>query len=74
MPDGCKVIPKINQAFLDNNHQQPEALLHPHKVLDFGVSIDNRTCHHLAPNSKSYGQGIMVDKSNYKMKFDGWNF
>ena len=72
MPDGGKFIFKINQAFLDKNPQQSEALLQPHQARAFGVIVDDCACRHLAPSGNPGGQCITVNKSTYKMHFDGW--
>ena len=72
MPDGGKIIFKINQAFLDKNPQQSEALLQPHQARAFGVIVNDCASRYLAPSSNPGGQYKTVNKSNYGIHVDGW--
>ena len=72
MPDGNKFILKINQAFQDKDPRQSEALLQLHQARAFGVIVDDCASRHLAPIGNPGGQCITVDKTDYKMHFDGW--
>ena len=49
--DGTKILLKINQALLDTNPDQDEALLQPHQVRSFGIIVDDCAHRHMGPNS-----------------------
>ena len=72
LPNKCKVIFQINQAFLDRDPLQTEALLQPHQMRAFGIIVDDCAKRHLGPDNKQGGQCIRVDGTSYPMHFDGW--
>ena len=44
--NGEHIILHINQAFLDNDDNQFEALLQPHQACAFGVAMNDAVKHH----------------------------
>ena len=67
-----KVVLKINQALLDPNPSQREALLQPHQARDFGVVVNDVAARHTGPNSLPGEQSFKVGKDSYPLYFDGW--
>ena len=72
LPNNFKVIFKINQAFLDNDPIQTEALLQPHQVRAFVIIVDDCTSRHLSTSGSPGTQCIKVGDSTLPMYFDGW--
>ena len=68
----CKVIFRINQALLDTDPHQTEALIQPHQARAFGVMIDDCTRCHVAANGKPGGQCIIIDNDKLPLHFDRW--
>ena len=68
----CKVIVRINQALLDCDPSQTEALLQPHQARAFGVMIDDCARCHVAANGKPGGQCIGIGEDTLPLHFDGW--
>ena len=50
LDNGTKIILKVNQALLDFNLDQDEALLQPYQVCSFGIIVDNCAKRHMATN------------------------
>ena len=48
LPDNTKVIFQINQAFLDRDPLQTEALLQPHQARSFGIIVDDCAERHVS--------------------------
>ena len=71
--DGTKILLKINQALLDQNPGQDEALLQPHQVRSFGIIVDDCAQRHIGPNLAPGGQVITVGDHNIPLYFDGCN-
>ena len=69
--NNTKVIFKVNQAFLDRNLDQTEALIQPHQMRSFGVVVDDCTKRHLSPSGKPGGQCIKINNQEFGMSFDG---
>ena len=70
--DGTKILLKINQALLDTNPDQDEALLQPHQVRSFGIIVDDCAYQCMSPNSIPGGQVITSGGHNIPLYFDGW--
>ena len=68
----CKVIFRINQALLDQDPHQTEALIQPHQARAFGVMIDDCARCHVAANGKPGGQCIIIDNDKLPLHFDEW--
>ena len=72
LPNNGNVAFKINQALLDNDPTQIEALLQPHQVRAFGVIVDNLASRRLNPSGSPGTQCIKVGDRTSPMSFDGW--
>ena len=67
-----KVIFKINQAFLDRDPDQTEALIQPHQMRLFDVGVDDCIKRHLTPSGKPGGQCIKISYHEFGINVDGW--
>ena len=72
LPDNSKCILKINQAFLDTDPSQSEALLQPHQARAFGTIVDDCAHRHRGRDGSSGGQCLIVDDKKLDLSFDGW--
>ena len=72
LPNSSKVIFQINQAFLDRDPLQTEALLQPHQARSFGIIVDDCAKRHLSSSNKPGGQCIIIGSKQLDMHFDGW--
>lgn len=70
--NGKRIILKINQALLDLNIDQTEALLQPHQVRSFGVVVDDCAARHISTNGGQGSQAIVSGNTNIPLLFDGW--
>ena len=68
----CSIILKINQAMLDPNPFQKEALLQPHQARAFGVVVNDIARRHTGPDGLPGKQSFKVDEDTYPLHFDGW--
>ena len=68
----CSIVLKINQALLDPNPFQKEALLQPHQARSFGVVVNDVAARHTGPNGLPGEQSFKVDEDTYPLYFDGW--
>ena len=66
------VLLKINQALLDTNPLQTEALLQPHQARAFGVIVDDCARRHCSAIGKPGGQCINIGTDVLPLNFDGW--
>ena len=66
------VLLKINQALLDTNPNQTEALLQPHQARAFGVAVDDCARRHCSASGKPGDQCITIGKDVLPLHFDGW--
>jgi hypothetical protein len=71
-PNKPPVLLKINQALLDTNPLQTEALLQPHQARAFGVIVDDCARRHCSAIGKPGGQCITIGKDVLPLHFDGW--
>ena len=62
-----KVIFQINQAFLDRDPLQTEALLQPHQARSFGIVVDDCTRRHLSSTINLGGQCIVINNKHLDM-------
>ena len=69
LSDNSKVIFKINQAFLDKDPAQSEALLQPHQMRAFGVVVDDCASRHVSSNGDPGGQCLTVSSTKLGMDF-----
>ena len=60
LENNTKVIFKINQAFLDGDPDQTEALFQPHQMRSFG-GVDDCAKRHLSPSGEPGGQYIKIN-------------
>ena len=74
LPNKSKVIFQINQAFLDRDPLQTEALLQPHQMRAFSLVVDDCAKRHMGSYNKPGGQCIKVNDKTYPMHFDGWKY
>ena len=65
-----KVILQINQAFLDRDTLQTEALIQPHQIRAFGLVVDNCAHIYMGKEIKPGGQCIEVRNAKHPMHFD----
>ena len=65
------VLLKINQALLDTNPLQTEALLQPHQARAFGVVVDDCARHHCSASGNPGGQCITIGKDVLPLHVDG---
>ena len=63
---------KINQAFLDNDPTQTDALLQPDQVRAFEVIVDDCASRHLSTSLSPGTQCIKVGDRTWTMYFNGW--
>ena len=66
------IILRINQALLDLDSKQIEALIQPHQARAFGIMIYDCTSCHLTKDDKPGGQHIWVSSDTLPLHFDGW--
>ena len=74
IPKNVKVIFKINQAFLDKDPTQKDALLQPHQVRSFGIIVDGCAIRHLSTSGSPGTKCIKVGDKTLPIYFDGWKF
>ena len=67
LENNTKVIFKINQAFLDGDPDQTEALFQPHQMRSFGIGVDDCTKRHMIPSDKIGGQCIKINDQEFGM-------
>ena len=67
LPDKSKVIFQINQAFLDRDPLQTEALLQPHQMRAFDLVVYDCAQRNMGTNRSPGGQYIEVDNTKYPM-------
>ena len=72
LPNNSKIIFQINQAFLDRNPLQTEALLQPHHARYVGIIVDDCAKRHISSSGEPGGQCIIIDNKQLDMHFDGW--
>jgi hypothetical protein len=72
LPDGSKVILQINQALLDKNPEQHEALIQPHQMRAHGTAVDDCAKRHQNVRGEPGGQCITVPDRVIDLYFDGW--
>ena len=63
LPNNFKIISQINQAFLDRDPLQTEALLQPHQARSFGIIVDDCAKRHLSSSGKPGAQYIVIDNN-----------
>ena len=68
---GTKIMLKIDQALLNTNAGQDEALLQPHQLRSFGIIVDGYARRHMGPNSTQGGQTITIGEHSIPLYFDG---
>ena len=66
------VLLKINQALLDTNPNQTEALLQPHQARAYGVAVDDCARRHCSASGKPSGHCITIGTDVLPLNFDGW--
>ena len=72
LPDGEKIVLKINQALCDNDPFQTEALFQPHQLRAHGVRVDDCTSRHAGADGQPGGQCLITSSRKLDMHFDFW--
>ena len=72
LPDGNKVILRINQALMDMDPKQHEALIQPHQMRAHGTAVDDCAKRHLNSKGEPGGQCIKAHDTTIDLHFDGW--
>jgi len=70
--DGNKVILRINQALMDMNPQQHEALIQLHQMWAHITAVDDCAKRHLNINGEPGGQCITAHDKVIDLHFNGW--
>ena len=71
LPNNDKINFQINQAFLDRDPLQTEALILTNQARSFGIIVDDCTKRHIAPTGEPCGQCIIVSDKRFGTHFDG---
>ena len=72
LPDGEKIVLKINQALCDNDPFQTEALFQPHQLRAHGVQVDDCASRHAGADGQPGGQCLITPSRKLAMHFDFW--